>query len=85
MGGRYSPRWPDGKKHVRDVYAPTEEECEEKLAVMIVEMNAERAAWREAHKAAVAVDGGITNLANICQGDISHLVPLKNERTKSTC
>ena len=47
--GRYSPRWPDGKRHVRDVYAPTEEECEEKLAVMITQMNAERAAWRKEH------------------------------------
>ena len=50
--GRYSPRWPDGTKHVRDVYASTEEECEAKLAELIAEMNAERAAWREAHKTA---------------------------------
>lgn len=50
--GRYSPRWPDGTKHVRDVYASTEEECEEKLAELIAEMNAERAAWREEHKTA---------------------------------
>lgn len=50
--GRYSPRWPDGTKHVRDVYASTEEECEAKLEELIAEMNAERAAWRKAHKAA---------------------------------
>ncbi len=28
--GRYSPKWPDGKKHARTVYAHTREECEEK-------------------------------------------------------
>lgn len=25
--GRYSPVWPDGKKHSRNVYAKTQEEC----------------------------------------------------------
>ena len=39
--GRYSPKWPDGKKHARNVYARTREECEEKLKVLIVEMKAE--------------------------------------------
>ena len=39
--GRYSPKWPDGKKHTRNVYAHTREECEEKLKVLIVEMKAE--------------------------------------------
>ena len=39
--GRYSPKWPDGKKHSRNVYAHTREECEEKLKVLIVEMKAE--------------------------------------------
>ena len=39
--GRYSPKWPDGKKHSRNVYAHTREECEEKLKVLIAEMNAE--------------------------------------------
>ena len=39
--GRYSPVWPDGKKRPRNVYAPTEEECEEKLEELIREMNAE--------------------------------------------
>ena len=41
--GRYSPMWIDGKKHSRDVYAHTREECEEKLKVLIVEMKAELA------------------------------------------
>ena len=39
--GRYSPKWPDGKKHARNVYAYTREECEEKLKVLIVEMKDE--------------------------------------------
>ena len=39
--GRYSPKWPDGKRHARNVYAHTREECEEKLKVLIVEMKAE--------------------------------------------
>ena len=39
--GRYSPKWPDGKKYARNVYAHTREECEEKLKVLIVEMKAE--------------------------------------------
>ena len=44
--GRYSPKWPDGKKHARNVYAHTREECEEKLKVLIVEMKAEIAKAR---------------------------------------
>lgn len=39
--GRYSPMWIDGKKHSRNVYAHTREECEEKLKVLIVQMKAE--------------------------------------------
>ena len=39
--GRYSPKWPDGKKHARNVYAHTREECEEKLRVLIADMKAE--------------------------------------------
>ena len=39
--GRYSPKWPDGKKHARNVYAHTREECEEKLKTLIEEMKAE--------------------------------------------
>ena len=45
--GRYSPKWPDGKKHARNVYAHTREECEEKLKVLIVEMNEERKNLKE--------------------------------------
>ena len=41
--GRYSPRWIDGKKHARNVYAHTREECEGQLQVLIVEMKAELA------------------------------------------
>ena len=44
--GRYSPIWPDGKKHPRNVYAHSEEECEKLLAAMIVEMKAKIAAER---------------------------------------
>lgn len=39
--GRYSPKWPDGKKHARNVYAHTREECEETLKELIEEMKAE--------------------------------------------
>ena len=39
--------WIDGKKHSRNVYAHTREECEEKLKVMIVEMKAELAELRQ--------------------------------------
>lgn len=42
--GRYSPKWPDGKKHSRNVYAHTREECEVKLKELIRQMNAEIAA-----------------------------------------
>ena len=41
--GRYSPKWPDGKKHARNVYAHTREECEEKLKVLIIDMKTELA------------------------------------------
>ena len=41
--GRYSPMWIDGKKHSRNVYAHTREECEEKLKVLIIEMKTELA------------------------------------------
>ena len=41
--GRYSPKWPDGKKHARNVHAHTREECEEKLKVLIIEMKTELA------------------------------------------
>ncbi|WP_298033985.1 tyrosine-type recombinase/integrase [uncultured Dysosmobacter sp.] len=42
--GRYSPVWPDGKKHSRDVYGKTKEECETKLAELITQMKKEIAA-----------------------------------------
>ena len=45
--GRYSPTWPDGKKHARNIYAKTEAKCEEKLKVLIREMKAEIAQARE--------------------------------------
>ena len=45
--GRYSPTWPDGTKHSKCVYAHTREECEEKLKVLIQQMNAERQALRD--------------------------------------
>ena len=39
--GRYSPKDAYGKRMARNIYAPTREECEEKLAVLIKKMNAE--------------------------------------------
>ena len=39
--GRYSPKDAYGKRMARNIYAPTREECEEKLAVLIKEMKAE--------------------------------------------
>ena len=45
--GRYSPTWIDGKKHARNVYAHTREECEEKLKVLIAEMKAELAELKQ--------------------------------------
>jgi integrase len=53
--GRYSPIWPDGKKHARNVYAHSEAECERLLAEMIIEMKAEIAAEKELIKAAPKV------------------------------
>ena len=45
--GRYSPVWPDGTRHSRNVYARTREECEAKLKVLIQEMQAERKAIQD--------------------------------------
>ena len=45
--GRYSPIWPDGKKHARNVYAKTREECEQLLAELIEQMKAEIAVEKE--------------------------------------
>lgn len=39
--GKYSPKWPDGKKLSRSVYAGTSGECEEKLAKLIQQMKLE--------------------------------------------
>lgn len=39
--GKFSPKWPDGKKHSRSIYASTEAECEEKLTELIRQMKAE--------------------------------------------
>ena len=50
--GRYSPIWPDGQKHARNVYAHSGEECEKLLAEMIAAMKAEIAAEKERLKAA---------------------------------
>lgn len=50
--GRYSPIWPDGKKHARNVYAHSEEECEKLLADMIAEMKAEIATEKARQRAA---------------------------------
>lgn len=45
--GRYSPIWPDGKKHARNVYAKTREECERLLTELIEQMKVEIAAEKE--------------------------------------
>ena len=45
--GRYSPVWPDGKRHARNVYAHSEEECEKLLAELIIAMKAEITAERK--------------------------------------
>ena len=53
--GRYSP-WPDGKKHARNVYAHSEEECEKLLAEMIAEVKVEIAAEKERMKSSPKAD-----------------------------
>ena len=42
--GRYSPTWPDGTRHAKNVYAKTRKECEKKLNALIQKMQAERQA-----------------------------------------
>ena len=54
--GRYSPIWPDGKKHARNVYAHSEEECEDLLAELIAGMKAEIRAEKERLKAGPKAD-----------------------------
>ena len=39
--GSYSPKLPNGKRKKFNIYADTREECEEKLAVIIKQKNAE--------------------------------------------
>ena len=46
--GRYSPRLSDGTRFVKNVYAPTEAECREKLTELIEQMRAEIAAGKTA-------------------------------------
>jgi hypothetical protein len=45
--GRFTPTNADGKRISKNIYAPTREECEEKLAKLIVQMKAEIAAEKE--------------------------------------
>ena len=45
--GRYSPKLPNGARLVRNVYAHSEKECEQKLAELIVQTKAEIAAQRQ--------------------------------------
>ena len=45
--GRYTVKWPDGRKETRSVCAGTEEECEKLPAVPAAEMKAEAAAEKE--------------------------------------
>ena len=45
--GRYSPRLPNGGRLARNVYAHSKEECEQKLANLIVQMKAEIAAQQQ--------------------------------------
>ncbi len=49
--GSYSPKLPNGKRKKFNIYADTREECEEKLAEMIKQKNAEIAAEKERLKA----------------------------------
>ena len=49
--GRFTPTNADGKRISKNIYAPTREECEEKLAELIVQMNAEIAEEKARRKA----------------------------------
>lgn len=48
--GRWSPKWIDGKRISRNVYATTREECEVKLAQLIRESKIELADLKRAQK-----------------------------------
>lgn len=50
--GRWSPRWIDGKRISRNVYATTREECEAKLAQLIRESKIELAELKRAQRKA---------------------------------
>ena len=52
--GRFTPTNADGKRISRNIYAQTREECEAKLAVLIVEMKAEIKAEKERRKQATS-------------------------------
>jgi hypothetical protein len=49
--GRFTPTNADGKRISKNVYAPTREECEEKLAELIIQMKAEIAEEKAKRKA----------------------------------
>ena len=55
--GRYSPVWPDGKKHSRNVYAKTREECEALLPGLIEKMKAEIKAIKQSSDLTTIPDG----------------------------
>ena len=55
--GRYSPIWPDGKKHSRNEYAKTREECEALLPGLIEQMKAEIKAIKESRNLDAIPDG----------------------------
>ena len=55
--GRYSPVWPDGKKHSRNVYAKTREECEALLLGLIEKMKAEILAIKQSGDPTAIPDG----------------------------
>ena len=51
MESGYSAKLPNGKRKKFNIYADTREECEEKLAELITQMNAEIATEKERIKA----------------------------------
>lgn len=51
MESGYSVKLPNGKRKKFNIYADTREECEEKLAELITQMNAEIATEKERIKA----------------------------------
>ena len=51
--GRYSPTWPDGTRHSKNVYAKTRKECEKKLKALIQEMQAEQQALQNQVRASL--------------------------------